>query len=124
MADTHVVRQQSQMTPETADKPFAPVAAVFLAAGLGAVVLGVLTTLSEASTGIGDALNWFNSVGPLSGKTIISCAVFFVAWAILGVVLKGKEPAPDKVFIWTGVLVVIGLVLTFPTFFQLFAPAE
>jgi hypothetical protein len=34
---------------EPPDKPFGPVAAVFLAAGIGALVLGILTTVAEAS---------------------------------------------------------------------------
>ncbi len=49
---------------------------------------------------------------------------FFIAWAAPHPVLKGKFLAPRKVFIWTGILVTIGIVLTFPIFFQLFAPAE
>jgi hypothetical protein len=38
--------------------------------------------------------------------------------------MKGKDPDPQKVFTWTAVLVGIGVVLTFPTFFQMFTPEE
>ncbi len=72
----------------------------------------------------GSSASKTTSVGPLSGKTIISSGAFFIAWAALHPVLKGKPLAPRKVFIWTGILVTIGIVLTFPIFFQLFAPAE
>jgi hypothetical protein len=106
------------------DKPFGPVAAVFLAAGVGAVVLGLLTTLAEANESIKSALEWSKSVGPLTGKTIIASASFFVAWVVLHAALRGKVLEPKRVFIWTGVLDAVGLLLTFPTFFQLFAPAE
>ncbi len=122
MSDTDMT--QSEPSTQTSDKPFGPVAAAFLSAGISAVLLGILTTLSEASGGIKTALEWFKSVGSLSGKTIISSAVFFVLWAILHPVLKDKALDPRKVFMWTGVLVAIGLVLTFPVFFQLFAPEE
>jgi uncharacterized membrane protein YidH (DUF202 family) len=107
----------------TDDRPFGPVAAVFLAAGIGAVVLGVLTTLAEASDGIGSALQWADSIGPLIGKTILTAIAFAAAWAFLHVALRGKDPDPRRVFFWAAVLVVVGLVLTFPVFFQLFEPA-
>lgn len=110
--------------PPVAEKPFGPVAAVFLAAGIGAVILGILTTLAEASEGIKSALEWSKAVGPLSGKTIISVVVFLLSWAILHGVLRDKDLDPRKVFMWTAGLVALGLVLTFPTFFLLFAPEE
>jgi len=61
---------------------------------------------------------------PLTGKTILASAGFFVSWLILHVVLRRKDPRPKSVFVWTGVLIAIGLVLTFPTLFQAFAPEE
>ncbi len=118
MADT---MKQASGTGE--DKPFGPVAAAFLAAGVGAVVLGILTTLTEASDTIKSKLEWSKSVGSLSGKVIIEVVAFFVVWAILHRALKNKDPDSKKVFMWAGILVAVGLVLTFPTFFQMFAPA-
>lgn len=111
-------------TPGSQGKPFGPVAAVFLAAGIGAVVLGILTTLAEASEDIKSALEWSTSVGPLMGKTILATGAFFASWLILAVALRGRDPNPRRVFVWAGVLVAVGLVLTFPTFFQAFAPSE
>lgn len=106
------------------DRPFGPVAAAFLAAGIGALVLGILTTLAEASDDIASALEWSKSVGPLMGKTILAVAAFLGSWAILYAVLRGKDPKPKTVFTWTAILLAAGFVLTFPTFFQIFAPAE
>jgi len=106
------------------DKPFGPVAVVFLAAGIGALVLGILTTLAEANEGFKSWLEWSTSVGSLSGKTIIAVIAFVVAWVVLGIGLRGRNPKPSTVFTWTAVLVAVGLVLTFPTFFQAFAPEE
>ncbi len=124
MTTTDVPHSAPSETVETLDRPFGPVAAAFLSAGIATVVLGILTTLSEASDGIKSALEWSKSVGPLSGKTIISSGVFFVLWAILHGVLKDRDFEPRKVFMGTAVLVAIGLVLTFPLFFQLFEPAS
>lgn len=113
------VAERSQL-----DKPFGPVAAAFLSAGIGSLVLGVLTTLAEASESIKSSLEWSKSVGPLIGKTLLAVIAFVVSWVILHVVLRGKDPDPKKVFTWTAVLVAAGLILTFPTFFLMFAPEE
>ena len=124
MAETDEMRRQAPTQSEGRGKPFGPVAAGFLSAGIAAVVLGVLTTLAEATTWWHDKLQFSDRVGPLSGKTIITVIVYFVVWAILGTMWRDKEINARKVFIWTAVLVGIALVLTFPTFFQAFAPAE
>jgi hypothetical protein len=124
MTQTTAGQSESGMGARTTDKPFGPVAAVFLAAGIGAVILGILTTLAEANEDVKSALEWSKSVGPLTGKTILSSAGFFVSWVILHVVLRRKDPRPKSVFVWTGILIAIGLVLTFPTLFQAFAPEE
>jgi hypothetical protein len=109
---------------ELPDKPFGPVAAVFLAAGFGSLVLGILTTWAEASESFAKKLDWHNPVGPLSGKTIVSAGAFFVAWGILGVLWRGKDPSPRTVYLLTGLMVILGIVGTFPTFFELFAPDQ
>jgi hypothetical protein len=103
-------------------RPFGPAAAVMLAAGLGIFILGLLTTIAEASTGFADSLSWNDRVGPLSGKTIIATCVFFAAWGLLTPALRRSEPPWKPVVYGTCVLVALGLVLTFPTFFEAFAP--
>jgi len=111
-----------QPVPVERARPFGLAAAVLLAAGVGIFVLGLLTTLAEASTGIKDGLQWNDRVGPLSGKTIIATAVFFGAWGLLAAALRRSEPPWKPVVYATGALVVLGLLMTFPTFFQAFAP--
>src|SRR6266508_6218013 len=102
--------------------PFGPAAAVMLAAGLGTFILGLLTTLAEASTGIADGLQWNDRVGPLSGKTIIASAVFVGAWALLSAALRRRDPQWNPVVYAMATLMALGLLMTFPTFFQAFAP--
>jgi len=121
MAETNFMEQPSG-APETAGMPFGPVAAMFLSVGIGGLVLGILTTLAEASEGIKSALEFSKRVGSLSGKTIIAVAAWLVSWAILHAALRDKSPSPKTVFTWTAVLFGIAVILTFPTFFQLFAP--
>ncbi len=102
------------------DRPSGPAAAAMLAAGIGTLCMGIVTTLSEASTGIADALQWNDRVGPLSGKTIISVIVYAAAWALMFGLLRRKEVPLRTALIATIVLVVLGLIGTFPTFFQIF----
>jgi hypothetical protein len=101
-------------------KPNGPVAAVMLATGIGTLVLGILTTLGEASTGIADFLQFSERVGPLSGKTIFAVIAFAVSWGGLHMALRQREVEWRPVSIALIALVAIGLVLTFPPFFQLF----
>ena len=104
------------------ERPTGPVAAALLATGLGIFALGLLTTLSEASTGIADALAWSNDVGPLSGKTILASLVYFISWGILHALWRRQNPNLRPILIAAGVLAGLGLIGTFPTFFQAFAP--
>ena len=96
-------------------------AAALLAAGVGALVLGLLTTLAEASTGTKDVLQFNDRVGPLSGKTIIGAAVYFGALLVFGLLWRKRALALRPVFIAAVVLLVLGFLGTFPTFFQAFA---
>ncbi|MGH3080346.1 MAG: hypothetical protein ACRDNH_04315 [Gaiellaceae bacterium] len=103
------------------DRPTGPVAAAVLATGIGAFVLGLLTTLSEASTDVHDFLEFSDDVGPLSGKTILAVIAYFGSWAILHGLWRRQNPALRPILIATAVLVALGILGTFPTFFQAFA---
>ena len=98
-----------------------PPAASLIAAGLGAVTLGLFVTLAEASTGIKDFLQWNDRVGPLSGKTVLAAIAYFGSFLILGFLWRGKTFALRSILIASGVLVLLGLLFTFPPIFQAFA---
>jgi hypothetical protein len=103
-----------------AEPPSGPAAALILAGGIAVFCMGLLTTLGEASTGIADALTWSDRVGSLSGKTLITVIVFAIAWALLTALWRRANPPLRSITIASAVLVVLGLVGTFPTFFQAF----
>ena len=114
---------ETQEAPEAAvEKPEGPISAAIIAAGIGAAALGLLTTLAEASDSFSDWLAWTDDVGPLSGKTILAVAGWLVAWAILHIVLRNRQRGFAPALAIGLVLVAAGLVGTFPTFFQAFAP--
>ena len=106
---------------EEIGRPTGPVAAAVLAVGIGAFVLGLLTTLNEASTDVHDFLEFDEDVGPLSGKTIVAVIAYFASWAILHGLWRRQNPALRPILIATAVLIVLGILGTFPTFFQAFA---
>jgi hypothetical protein len=102
------------------EPPSGPAAALILAAGIATFCMGLVTTLGEASTGIADALQWNDRVGPLSGKTLITVIVFALAWAALTALWRRANPPLRSITTASAVLIVLGLVGTFPTFFQAF----
>jgi hypothetical protein len=106
--------------PEEIERPTGPVAAAALSTGIGAVVLGFLTTLNEASTAVHDFLEFDEDVGPLSGKTIIAVAAYIVSWAVLYGVWRRRSPALRPLLVLAALLVALGILGTFPTFFQAF----
>jgi hypothetical protein len=82
--------------------------------------MGVVTTLSEASASFASDLQWDDGVGPLSGKTIVTVIVFLASWVVLGVLWRRSNPPLRMVTNVSVVLIALGLLLTFPTFFQAF----
>lgn len=95
-----------------------PAAAVLLAAGLASFTLGLLSVLTAASARVSDALTLSDRVGELSGLTTASVVVFFGAWAVLGFAWRHADPRLVRVATAAGVLVALGLLGTFPPFFN------
>jgi hypothetical protein len=106
----------------TPDKPEGPIVAAILAGGVGCFAMGLFTTLGEASTSIKDWLNWNNEVGPLSGKTIMTVIVWLLSWAILYGAYRNRRVETRPALTIALVLIGLGVLGTFPTFFQLFTP--
>ena len=110
--------------PGVTDKPEGPIAAAILAAGIGCLALGVLTTLAEASEPFKEFLNFYDPVGPLAGKTTVAVAAWLVAWLLLHLAYRRKEVESRKELAAALILIALGLLGTFPVFFQLFTPPE
>jgi hypothetical protein len=105
---------------EFQDKPEGPIAAAIIAGGIGAAALGVFTTLAEASTGVKNWLQWSDAVGPLSGKVLMALLVWLVAWALLYLALRNKPYETRRALTIALVLIGLGVLGTFPLFFQAF----
>lgn len=105
---------------EFTDKPEGPIAAAILAGGIGCLTLGVFTTLAEANTSVNDWLQWSDRVGPLSGKTAMTVIIWLAAWAVLHMTYRNRPFETRRALIISVVLVILGAIGTFPTFFQAF----
>ena len=106
---------------KTDERPNGLAAAALLAGGIGAFAIGLMTVLAEASAAIKNALVFYKPAGPLSGKTTVAVALWLIAWAVLASRWKDKEVDFDRAAMWGFVFLGLGLVATFPPFFDLFA---
>lgn len=103
------------------EKPNGAAVAAIIAASLGVFMVGLWTTLAEASTGIKDWLNFYNPTGPLSGKTTMSVAIWLAVWVPLHFALRNRELDFKRWMLVAGALIILGVLLTFPPVFDLFA---
>jgi uncharacterized MAPEG superfamily protein len=106
---------------EISTKSDGPVAAALFAMGIGVVAYGVFVILAEVSASFNTFETLNASVGSLSGKTTFGVLVWLVAWLILHITLGKKSFELKRAFMWSMVLVAIGVLFTFPIFFQAFA---
>ncbi|OHD67856.1 MAG: hypothetical protein A2W19_01555 [Spirochaetes bacterium RBG_16_49_21] len=97
-----------------------PAAAAILAAGISCMALGLFTTLAQAIGPLKKALNLYDPAGPLSGKTTFAVVAWLAAWIIFGILWKNKQVGFARVFIASLVLIALGLIGTFPPFFEMF----
>ena len=106
------------------EKPEGPVAAAILAGGIGALALGLFTILAEASAGFKVLATLNAGVGALSGKAVFTVIAWLASWAGLHFVLRSKHFDVTKALLIALVLVAIGVLLTIPPIFVMFAPSK
>lgn len=102
-ANTHV--------PERAS-PHGPGLAAVLAAGIGALAMGLFVIANEA--GVYAAPSIYGPAGGLSGRSTFAVITWLVAWAVLHRRWRASSPDTGTVLRWTLILTVIGVVLCFP----------
>ena len=107
----------SMSTISVADRA---VGAAMVASGIGSLILGIAIVLSEANAGIKAFLTWNSGVGALSGKTGVSVIGFILSWVILHYVFERRPVSLMTSFVITVVLLVLGLLLSFPPVFMAF----
>jgi len=91
-----------------------PGAAAVLAAAIAGFALGVLALAADAIPALARILNFWNLTGPLSGVTDIAIIAWFVSWFALSRRWVGRNPNLQRVNLAAALLLVGGLLLTFP----------
>jgi hypothetical protein len=101
-------------------KPSGPAAAAILAAGIGCFVMGLVTTFAAGMPAFSSAIAFVKPVGPLSGKSDIAIAAYLITWLLLFLVWRKQGINIGRVGTATLILVALGILGTFPTFFDVF----
>lgn len=92
--------------------------AAVLAAGIGALAVGLFVVLNEA--GIFSAPGLYGPAGGVSGRTTFAAATWLIAWGVLHSRWKGRHMDAGRVLNATLVLVGLGLLATFPPLWSVF----
>jgi hypothetical protein len=105
-------------------KPNGPVAAALLAGGIGNAVLGVVTFANQVkpASAFSQWLVWYKPVGALAGKSSLAILAFLLAWMVLGLLWRQRELRFGRIAILSFILLLVGLIGTFPPFWNLFIP--
>ncbi len=83
-----------------------------LAAGIGALAMGMLVIGNEA--GVFAAPSLYAKAGGLSGRSTFAVIAWLAAWGILHMSWRGRAIGAGRVLGWTVLLVAMGLIMTFP----------
>ena len=86
--------------------------AAFLAAGLGALAMGLLVILNETRLFVAPTL--YEPAGGVSGRTNIATVVWLIAWGVLHHYWKDRHLESSGVPVLTLVLIALGLFFCFP----------
>jgi hypothetical protein len=121
-------RPDASIAPELAPlnlqaKPDGFGAAAFISAGVGVFMLGVFTTHAVISSGVKsfhDRWALDQGVGPLAGKSTVSVIIWLITWAVLYLMWRKKDANLKTAFYIGAGLGVLGVIGTFPPFFELF----
>jgi hypothetical protein len=92
--------------------------AAFMGGGIGAFVLGLVVFLNE--TGAVSLPVLYAPAGGLSTRVALGVVLWLVAWGILHSRWRNREIVPGPVYKTTTILIVLGIIATFPPFLGLF----
>ena len=95
-------------------------AAAVLAAGIGAFLVAVFAILADQSAAIKSRMIFWKPTGPLSGVTTCAIVLWLAVWVILHARWRNRNVALTRVNAAAFVLLILGLLLTFPPIADLF----
>ena len=95
-------------------------AAAILAAGVGALALGVLAVVGDQSAVVKSWMIFYKPTGPLSGVTTMAIVIWLGCWAVLDWRLRRRSVAVGRICLVAALLLGLGVLLTFPPVGDLF----
>ncbi len=107
-------------TANPRDFPNGGGAAAVLAAGIGSFLVAVFALLADKSATIKSLMIFYKPTGPLSGVTTCAIIVWLVAWLILHRRWQNRMVAMGRVRAAALILLILGVLLTFPPIADLF----
>ena len=99
------------------ESPNGAAMAAFVAAGVGSFAVGFFVLLNEM--GLFAAPTLYGPAGGVSGRTTFAVAVWLIAWGLLHSRWKEREVPAGSVWVATAVLILLGILGTFPPFWGL-----
>jgi hypothetical protein len=99
--------------------PNGSAAAAILSAGIGCFALSVFAVVADASKPVARFFTFYLPTGPLSGVTTTAILLWLVAWFVLAHLWHNKNVGIAKVNSVAFVLLLLGVLLTFPPFADL-----
>jgi hypothetical protein len=100
------------------DAPNGAALAAILAAGIGSFAVGVIVLLDAA--GVVSVPSLYGPSGGVSGRTTLAVVSWLVAWAMLHLRWRTGEVLPGRVYAITLILIVLGVLGTFPPLWDVF----
>jgi len=112
--------QPVETTSQLDMQPNGGAAAAILAAGLGALFLGLLTPLVAAFKPLSEFLTFYKPSGDIGGLAILVVVLWLICWFVIHQLWKNKQVNFTNIFVITLIMIALGLIGTFPPFFKLF----
>ena len=100
--------------------PNGPAAAAIVAAGAGCCTMGVFYVAGNASPLFNRLFSIYKPSGALSGVSIGAMLVWLVSWILLDRRWRKQEVPMGQIALWSSLLLLSGLLLTFPPIARLF----
>jgi hypothetical protein len=106
--------KSNQTEDSSQEIPNGPAAAAILAAGLGCLSVSLLGWLGDFLPSLAHFFIFYPPTGPLSGVTTTAILFWLLVWAVLSRLWRGKTVSLGKISIIALLLVLAGLLLSFP----------
>ena len=96
--------------------PNGPAAAAIVSAGAGCFSVSLFGLLGDAFPAVAHFFDFYHPTGPLSGVTTTAILVWLILWAVLARSWNGRSLSMGKINATAFLLLVVGLLLSFPPF--------